>query len=313
LAKILISTKDIDRNTWLQERKKGIGGSDAAAALGLSRWKTPFQVYIEKTEEIQSDQEENERMYWGNVMEDVIAKEFERRTGKKVRRRNAILQHEEFPFMLANLDREVVSENAGLECKNANEYALREWEGEEVPLEYLIQCNHYMAVTGCEKWYIATLIGGNKYKYKEILRDEALIQAIIEGEQRFWNDYVLAKNPPPIDGSSAAEKYIAERFKKAERGKTVELGVQFKTDIERLNELKDSIAALSEAKTAIENRIKLEMADAERGYTGQWEVRWPTITSNRVDTKVLKEQYPDVYKRVIKETTFRRFEIKEVE
>lgn len=309
---VLVSTLGMDKNTWMKERQKGIGGSDAAPVLGMSRWKTPFQIYLEKTEELIQEEKENERIYWGNILEDIVAKEFEKRTGKKVRRRNAILQHPDYPFMLANIDREVIGENAGLECKTSSAYSFKEWEDEEIPPEYLIQCNHYMAVTGCEKWYIAVLIGGNKYLYKEIQRDEELIQAIIKGEERFWNEHVLAKNPPAIDGSSAAEKYIKERFEKAESMKTVELGAKVKADIERLKLLTEQIKMLETDKSEIENRIKLEMADAERGYIGSWEVRWPTVYSNRIDSKALKEKFPDIYKQVVKESISRRFQIVEV-
>ena len=104
--------------------------------------------------------------YFGNVLEEVVAQEFAKRTGLKVQRRNAILQHPAYPWMLANVDRLIVGERIGLECKTASEYLKKEWEGEEIPVTYLLQCQHYMAVTGYEAWWIAVLIGGNKFVYK---------------------------------------------------------------------------------------------------------------------------------------------------
>ena len=163
-AKVLANTLHMDRKAWLEARKQGLGGSDVATIAGLSKWKSQVQVFLEKTQAIEQEDVQSEA-YFGNVLEEVVAQEFAKRTGLKVQRRNAILQHPAYPWMLANVDRLIVGERIGLECKTASEY-LKKWEGEEIPVTYLLQCQHYMAVTGYEAWWIAVLIGGNKFVYK---------------------------------------------------------------------------------------------------------------------------------------------------
>src|SRR5690606_3541619 len=111
-AKVLVSTNDLNRDEWLHARAKGIGGSDASVILGLNKWKTPFELWLEKTGQVIPESSQSEAAYWGTVMEDIVAKEFETRTGKKVRRRNATFQHPKYPFLIANVDRLVVGEKA---------------------------------------------------------------------------------------------------------------------------------------------------------------------------------------------------------
>lgn len=178
------STLDMSRQDWLELRKSGIGGSDAASILGFNKWKSAFQLYIEKTSDF-VEEIDNEFIYWGNVLEDVVATEFARRTGKKVRRRNQMLRHDDYPFMTANLDRVVVGERAILECKTTSQYNKEAWEGDNVPAAYICQVQHYLAVTGYDKAYIAVLIGGNNFVWKEIERDDEFIELMIEHEKNF--------------------------------------------------------------------------------------------------------------------------------
>lgn len=310
MAKVLANTKTMTEIEWLKNRQAGIGGSDAGAILGVNRWKTPFQVYLDKTEPISEVKESSEAAYWGNQLEDIVAKEFSKRTGKKVRRKNAILQHKEYPFMVANLDREVVGEKAFLECKTVNAFGAKEWEGNEIPASYLVQVMHYMAVTGYEKCYIACLIGGQKFVWKEIERDEELINMIIEAEKDFWENHVEKRIPPALDGSSAAEKYLNEKYKQSDPSISVDLKFEYAEKIETLMRLNADIKALEEQKKEIENNIKNELGQAEKGYINDYEVSWKQVISNRVDTKLLKSKYEDIYKEVCKESVSRRFSIK---
>lgn len=294
---------------WLKERQKGIGGSDVGAILGVNKWKTPFQVYIEKTENITEENEQSESAYWGTELEELVAKEFTRRTGKKVRRNNKHLVHKEYPFIVANIDRRIVGENAILECKTTSSYNSKEWENEEVPASYLLQCQHYMVVTGAEKCYIACLIGGQRFVHYELHRDEELINLIIEKEKEFWN-MVQNKTPPQLDGSSAAENWINERFNQSDPTAEVFLTTEYEDKIKELQKLKDNAKELDTKIKEIENNIKLELGEAERGILQGYTVNWKSIKSNRVDSKTLKIKYPEVYKDVCKESISRRFEIK---
>ena len=198
--KRLVSTLHLEKSEWLAYRKRGIGGSDAGAVCGLNPYRTAIQVYYDKTTtEIQ--QTDNEAMRQGRDLEDYVARRFMEATGKKVRRANAMYYHEDHPFMLADVDRMIVGENAGLECKTASPYMEDKWKDGNVPVHYLIQCHHYMAVCGADAWYIAALILGRGFVYYRIDRDEELISNLIQIETDFWEEHVLKKVLPAPDGS----------------------------------------------------------------------------------------------------------------
>lgn len=306
-----ISTKEMSRYEWLQERNKGIGGSDAGIILGLNKYRTAFELWLEKTGQVDPVEIDNEAIYWGNEMENVVAKEFEKRTGKKVRRSNFMYSHPEHAFIKANIDRLVVGESAVLECKTASAYLAKEWEGDEVPETYLVQLQHYLGVTGKEKGYIAVLIGGNRFIWKEIERDEELIQMIFNAEKHFWEYHVQQGNPPELDGSSAAEQYLKEKFAKAEKEKQVILPADNKELIQQYEKIKADEKLIKTAKTEIENKLKAQLEDAEVGIVGDYGVYWKNQSRTSVDSKALREKYPTVYAEVSKFSSFRKFEIKE--
>ncbi len=295
---------------WLKERQCGIGGSDVGAILGVNKYKTPFDLYIEKTEPITEVKEQSESAYFGDIFEDIVAKEFEKRTGKKVRRDRKHYKHNEYPFMVANIDRRLVGENAILECKTANQYLLKEWEDDEIPASYLLQVQHYLFVTGAELGYIAVLIGGQKFVWKEVQRDEELIQIIVEEEKNFWK-MVQDKTPPALDGSSAAEKYLKEKYKEAETDKSVELGFEYKDKIKTYLEKKEQLKIFETEVKEIENQIKFEIGSAEYAYAPGYSLSWKNVSSTKVDSKKLKSEFPEIYEKVIKENKSRRFSIKE--
>jgi len=313
LYKVLTKTKDMTEIEWLKSRQQGIGGSDAGAILGVNNYKTPFDVYIDKTQDIVEPNEQSEAAYWGNILEDNVAREFTKRTGKKVRKRNAILQNIEYPFMIANVDREVVGENSVLECKTTSGWNSKEWVDEEIPANYLVQVNHYMAVAGYEKAYICVLIGGQRYLYKEIERDEELIQILIQAEKDFWENHILKRVPPPLDGSSAAEKYLKERFKDSAQGVAINLSSEYKDKISDYFELKNTIKTLDLQAKEIENNIKFELGEAEIGYAPDYEINWKSVTSNRFDSKRFKTEHPELFKQYLNTSSYRKFSIKEAD
>ncbi|MFE6167039.1 YqaJ viral recombinase family protein [Viridibacillus arvi] len=304
------NTAEMSRGEWLDVRRSGIGGSDAAVILGFNKWKSPFQLYLEKTGDYK-EESDNEFIYWGNVLEDVVAKEFQERTGKKVRKKNQMLRHKEHQFMTANLDRVVVGEKAFLECKTTSAYKIDDWEGDEIPAAYLCQVQHYMAVTGFEKAYIAVLIGGNKFVWKEIERDEELIQIMIEREKYFWENHVLVKVPPEIDGSDAAVQFLSQRYKDDD-GTTITLGDDSEKLIEAIESLKDEIGTLEEQKKKYENEVKLKLEHSAEAITRHYRLTYKTIVANRIDSKRLKTEMPDIYKKFVKESKSRRFGYKKV-
>lgn len=306
---VLVPTLGMEREEWLMARRRGIGGSDAAAIAGLNRWRSPIAVWLEKTGQIVPE-EPGEAAYWGTILEDIVAQEFTKRTGKKVRRRNAILQHPEHPFMLANVDRLVVGERAGLECKISSEYRKGEWgeDGETLPPEYLIQVQHYMAVTGYDSWYLAVLIGGNKFIHFRVDRDQELIDYLIKIESDFWK-LVEDGTPPPMDGSDASSELLNRLYPKS-NSEAIELPKSALELIEEREHWAEQEKLMAEKKQEAENKLKQLLGDNEVGWAGERKVTWKTVTSQRLDTKKLQAEHPDIYAKYVKESSYRRFSIK---
>lgn len=301
-AKLIMTVEEMkDRKAWEKLRNIGIGGSDASIIAGLNRWKSPFKLWQEKTGQVEpEDLSDNEYVYWGTVLEQAVADRFTELTGLKVKKCGT-LQSLDYPFMLANVDRLVVGENAGLECKTANGFKAKEWEGDNVPDSYYLQCQHYMAVTGCEKWYIACLIGGNHFVWKEIPRNDEDITALIAAEKAFWEDNVKGGIMPDVDGSKSCSQALAERFP---GGVTDSITLPKEADkllaeIDELNEAADRIKEQIESK---KNGIKLMLGDHEIAYAGERKVTWKTQAGRvTVDSKKLKAEMPDVYEKYSKQ------------
>lgn len=309
-AEVLISTVDMNRQEWLDARKNGIGGSDVSAIAGLNKWKSPVGVYLDKIGASPDEDSAGEAAYWGNVMEDVVAQEFSIRTGLRVRRRNAILKHPEYPFMLANVDRLIVGKREGLECKTASEYLKGSWEDEEIPAAYLLQIQHYMAVTGYDAWHIAVLIGGNKFLYKKVERDEELISYLITIEKNFWKENVLKQIPPMFDGSDASVDLLKALYPESVPDSEVQLPGDAGTFIEALDEIDVELKSMVLQKKEYENQIKDMMKDNEKAYSGERTITWKSYDTNRFDSKRFKVEEPDLYKKYVNTTTARKFVIK---
>lgn len=309
-AEVLMMTTDMSRDEWLKARRNGIGGSDAAAIAGLNKWKSPVGVYLDKVGQAPDEDSAGEAAYWGNVMEDIVAQEFSKRTGLKVRKRNAILKHPEHSFMLANVDRLIVGKREGLECKTASEYLKDLWEGEDIPASYLLQCQHYMAVTGYEAWHIAVLIGGNKFVYKKVERDEELIKYLIKIEKDFWEEHVLKENPPMFDGSDASVDLLKALYPESEPDTEIMLPADTNTYLEALDQVNADLKELETKKKEYENKIKALMGDNEKAFAGERIVTWKSITSNRFDSKGFSSEYPDLYNKFTKQSSHRRFAVK---
>ena len=303
---------NISRAEWLQERKKGIGGSDASAILGFNPWKSAFELYIDKTSE-HVEEIDNEAIHWGNVLEDVVAEEFTRRTGKKVRRRNQTFRHKEHDFMIANIDRDVVGERALLECKTTNAFNLNAWDGEQVPPAYICQLQHYMSVLDYEKAYIAVLIGGQKFVWKEVERDDEFIEMMIEAEKQFWEEHVLKEIPPEIDGSPSAAELLNKMYPE-DNGEIIML----KSDeaemlIEAIESIKSEVKEKQALQKEYENKLKLMIGEATTGVTPRFEVNLKKVEQNRLDSKRLKKELPDIAEKYTKTSSYRRLTIKQIE
>lgn len=259
-----------DRAAWLAARKRGIGGSDISVILGLNPWKSPVDLWMDKTGRT-PDSEQNDAMYWGNVLEDVVAREYARRTGNRVQRINRMAVHPARPWMLANIDRAIVAngsrariaDNGGtllgadglLECKTASAYKASDWGTEDdadaIPTHYVAQCQWYMGVTGAPWCDIAVLIGGNKYLYKRIDRDAETISAMVDRAEAFWFEHVVADvAPEPTNARETAALYPRDA------GDAIEASTDIAIKVTKLAEIKQQIKILEADETSLADDIK---------------------------------------------------------
>jgi putative phage-type endonuclease len=310
-AQVLANTLDMSREQWLELRRQGIGGSDAAAIVGLNRWRSAFDVYADKLG-LKKEQPDNEAMRQGRDLEDYVAQRFMEATSKKVRRRNAMLQHPEYPFMTANIDRWVVGENAGVECKTTSVLNRAKFSQGEFPPSYYVQCMHYMAVTGAERWYLAVLVLNKAFHVFTIERDDAEIQALIEAEKDFWENHVLKQIPPAPDGSESTSDLIKQLFPEARNREEVAL-YGYEEKIQQYLELDARVRELTQERDAIKQELQLALADAEIGRARGYIVEWKNQTRQALDTARLKKEQVDLYTSYLKPAkTVRMFRIKEV-
>ena len=309
-AKILASTADMPYEDWLEYRKQGIGGSDAAVVCGISRYKSPVELWMDKTNQVPA-QEAGEAAYWGAQLEAIVRAEFTKRTGIEVTKPAVILQSEEHPFMLANLDGTCEIPDIGtciFEAKTASAYKAGEWE-DTIPDEYQLQVQHYMAVTGYAGAYIAVLIGGNTFKWAFIERDEELISMLIELEAAFWN-HVQDVTPPPLDGSEASAKFLSERFPDSVPKSQIALPDTAVDLLAQYDEACEELEAVTERKQKAENLLKQMMGDNEIGTAGDRVITWKSVSQERLDSKTLKAEHPALCKKYTNKTSYRRFTVK---
>ncbi|MEQ2842673.1 YqaJ viral recombinase family protein [Dorea longicatena] len=302
--KKLVSTLNLGKKEWLKYRKGGIGGSDAGAICGLNPYRTAIQVYNDKrTDEI--EEFDNEAMREGRDLEEYVARRFMETTGKKVRRANTMFYDEENPFMLADVDRMIVGENAGLECKTASPFSADKWEDDKIPLSYQIQCYHYMSVMNADRWYVAVLIYGTEFKVYCLERDEEMIQNLVHIEADFWNNHVQAGVIPAPDGSKLADKVIAEYFSDPV-DETIELS-GYQKQLERRDELKELIDKMTKEVSLIEQEIKMMMGNAEKAKADNYRISWKASQRTDLDRKRIKAEEPEIYDRFKRTSISRRF------
>lgn len=280
----LVKTTDLSHEEWLEWRRKGIGGSDVSAILGLSKWRSPLEVYFDKKGELEP-KEENEKMYFGKIMEDIIAQEFEKRTGKKVKRTNYIYQHSECPFMFANIDRVIVGENAGLECKNTGMFGVEN----EIPIDYVCQCQHYIFAMGWDRMYLAILINGNKLIIETVERDEQFISMMLEKEKAFWAMVEAGEEPLPM---ALDNELLNNKYK--DYGEIINLPKEALDYIKGYSKAKALKGVYEAQQKGNEAKLKGLLKNAHIGLIEGYKVSWKEM--NRADGK-----------------SMRRFKIEEVE
>jgi len=295
------------------DRTLGIGGSDAPAILGLSPWRTPLDVYMEKIGERPAI-EDTPAMYWGRVLEDVLADEYARRTGARLRRVHRTLVHRQHEFIIGHVDREVIAHERGpgiLEVKTAGR-ATEDWGDpgtDEVPEHYLVQVQHYLAVTERAWADLAVLFFAERdFRIYHIPRDDELVQALLAEEVRFWREHVEPRIPP--DPRTIED--VRLRWPRHEPGKTVVAPPDVVIAAEQLAALRSEIKALEARADELLCVIQKTMGDAEEllAEDGRVLATWKTVTSRRLDMKALKSAHPEIVSQFEQEATSRRFLLK---
>lgn len=308
--KRLVDVTKISHEEWLKYRKMGITGTDASCICGLNPFRSSMQVFIDKTTETIEDFD-NEAMRQGRELEEYVAQRFCEATGKKVRRANAIFVNDKHSWMMADFDRLVVGERAGLECKTVSAYSADKWANGAIPLHYQLQCQHYLAVSGYDCWYIAALILGKEFIVRKIERDEELIQSLITIEKRFWEQNILAGVMPEPDGSKQAGELLAKYYPR-EKGKRVVLSEQFSLQLKRREELSELIKKMETEKKTIEQSLVKYLGENEstEAENAKFYVKWISYDTPRIDTDLLKREVPEIYERYKKTSTVSRLTIK---
>lgn len=304
--KVLVRTNNLSREEWLKYRTQGIGGSDVSIIAGINPFKSVYQLWREKTGQAEPEQTDSEYAYFGTLLEPIVRKEFTVRTGIKVRAKHAILQSEAHPFMLADLDG-VINDKGGsaiFEAKTASAYKQEIWE-EGIPAAYMLQIQHYMAVTGAKKTYIAALVGGNRFYCHEIARDEEMIGKIIAMEKYFWENHVVKGIEPVPDGSDATTAYFNEKFA-VSNGKTIELPEAALQACEKYERLTMQVKELETEKNAVGNQLKSYMKEYEIGTVGDKKITWKPVSKSTIDSKRLRSEKPDIYNAYLSTTSYRR-------
>lgn len=297
----LVETSGLDRQSWLEVRKRGIGSSDAAAAVGMNPYKSPLELWMDKTGRSSggdSSEDMDSPLYWGTLLEPFVADAYARKTGNRVRRINAVLQHPTYPFMLANVDREVVasSDVQILECKTAGEFGSKLWR-DGIPEYVQLQVQHQLAVTGKEAADVAVLLCGQRLEIFRLNRDEDVISRLVVLEARFW-DHVERDAPPPADGSESSAKALRDLYP----GGTTTL--DFSED-ERLNQTFASLVAIrgridsqSQEAESLKQVLQEAIGDASRAIFATGEVTFKrSKDGTRLDSKQMAKDHPALVAR----------------
>ena len=313
----LVGTKQLPREDWLAVRKQGIGSSDAAAAVGLNPYKSQLELWLEKTGRDTSlpkldPQDEESPAYWGNILEPIVAAHYSQRSGHRVRRINAVLQHPEpqLKWMLANIDREVIGapEVQILECKTAGINGARLWK-EGVPEYVQLQVMHQLAVTGKQAADVAVLLGGQHLEVHRIERDESMIARLIDLERLFW-DYVVSDTPPPADGTASAEAALRCLYPE-DNGQTLDFSqhTELVSTYLELKAIRQLIAQQETREAQLKQVLQQAMGETTRAEFAEGYISWKkSKDSIGLDVEQMLKDKPYLQARYTKiKTGSRRF------
>lgn len=309
-----ILTMDMSQVDWLKLRQNGIGGSDVPAILGLSKYKTPLDVYNEKTADIPIQKDETPRMRAGKKLEATIAEWWSEEYGFRVQHDNKVRFHKDVPFFLANIDRLILStgheRGTGiLECKNTNGWAFKTWQDDGLPTDFFAQVQHYFNVLGHSWGAVAVLVDGWDLKSIDIQPDQEFIRMMTGRLIDFWKNHVEKRIPPP----PSTNEEVKELYPRADAGKIIE-ATQETAELVRIRmELRNKASETTTKLEEVEARIKATMGDAEiLQYAGEKLATWKNDKpSLRFNKDLFAGENPELYKKYCAEVPgARRFIVK---
>ncbi|WP_374354219.1 YqaJ viral recombinase family protein [Thermomonas sp.] len=294
----LVDTRSLDRGQWLEVRRGGIGSSDAATAVGLNPYKSQLELWLEKTGRQPANEEQpgmDDPRFWGTLLEPYVAVAYQQKTGRKVRKVNAVLQHPSLPYMLANIDREVVGDPDVqiLECKTAGEFGSRLWK-DGVPEYVQLQVQHQLAVTGKDAADVAVLLCGQDLQVHRILRDNDIIARLVVLETRFW-ECVETDTPPAVDGSESAARALRHLYP----GNDTSLDFTGHTELcqtfDELAELRSELESRQQRAEALKQTLQQAMGDASKARFANGVVTYRRAKDGTsLDAKRLTTERPEI-------------------
>ena len=334
--RVLVDTADLPEKEWLEYRRRGIGGSDAAAILGVSPFATARDLYYDKLKIVSYEDPDN---HWvqkkiGHLLEDLVAEIFHVRTGYRIYQIKKMFYHPIHTFMLADVDYFVVlpnGETAILEIKTTNYNATDHWwvDGQEaVPVNYEIQGRHYMAVMNLNHVFYCCLYGNSEQEtiIRHIERDRDYEDELIALESEFWNNHILTRQPPCyVEDGELVLTSVRNHFGNADpNGAEIELSLPGAAGAMRYLELKAEKSVLKEQERIIENemtRLQGQIVD-EMGRCctaacsqdgADYTITYHPIQKlviNKENLYRLQMQYPEIYEQFVTVSEQRRFYVK---
>lgn len=315
----ILDKRNMDEQGWqdYRQQQQGIGGSEVASILNVNKWKSRFNLWTEKVGQSVPEPIDNEFVEWGNILEPSIRAKFAKETGFKTNKCNFVLQHDEFDWMIANIDGEYKDPSKKgkgvLEIKTTAEWNKSEWDGNHVPVAYMAQMQHYLAVTGYGYGAFAVLIGGNKYKQFFVDRDEELIELIIQAEQAFMDAVAKGEYDQPLGGSASESQWLANQYPNS-----IDEEMSIPPTIEQLaleyNEIQEQQKQLKERAEEIKNQVRFEGKEFAVLKGARVKISMPTITKTLFDSKKFAQDHADLYEQYkTKTSTYRDFKIKLLE
>lgn len=288
-----------------------LGGSEAAAACGLDPYRSRLALWAEKTGRLVA--ERTEAMRWGTLLEPVIVAELQERGWEYEPAPAGGLRDDGRPWLVGHPDgfTEWQGWPALLEVKTAGAWAAREWrEGAGAPLAYLLQCHHYLELTGYSYALLVCLVGGQRLETRIVNRDDTVIAAMLGLEEAFL-DHVRTDEPPPPDGSESAAEALAHLYPHSDASRTVRLDRDGWREWETLKRRREQRTALDRQIAELEQRLKARMGDAETaiGPHDELAARWTSYERTSLDTAALRQEVPSIAAEYETTKTIRRLTI----